>query len=104
MTQMKCLAENRFKSGWSASKYLRETRTNVVGVRAEGHRFNLYVNGEYITMATDDTFSGGKFGLYASSYATPGLYVAFDDIVVYPVIGRGVPLAPSPEPSFEIQP
>ena len=95
---------NPSRSGWSASKYLRETRTNVVGVRAEGHRFNLYVNGEYITMATDDTFSGGKFGLYAASHATPGLYVAFDDIVVYPVIGRGVPLAPSPEPSFEIQP
>ena len=84
------------RSGWGAAKYLRETRTNVLGVRAEGDRFNLHINGEYIGVATDATFSGGKFGIYAASQATQGLHVAFDDLIVYPVIGRGVPLAPSP--------
>ena len=92
------------RSGWGVDKYLRETHTNVLGVRAEGHHFNLYLNGEHLTSATNEIFSGGKFGIYAASAATPELYVTFDDLIVYPVIGRGVPLAPSPSTGTEIVP
>lgn len=91
------------RSGWSADQYLRNTRTNVLGVRAEGNRFNLYLNGEYLELAMDETFTGGEFGIYASSQATSGLQVIFDDLTVYPVIGRGVPLAPSPSANYEIE-
>ena len=87
---------NALRSGWGAARYLRENQTNLLGVRAEGNRFNLYINGEYVDVATDTAFSGGKFGIYAGSQVNPGLQVAFDDLIVYPVIGRGVPLAPSP--------
>jgi hypothetical protein len=90
------------RSGWSADQYLRNTRTNVLGVRAEGNRFNLYLNGEHLELAMDETFTGGEFGIYASSQATSGLQVIFDDLTVYPVIGRGVPLAPSPSANYEI--
>ena len=92
------------RSGWGASSYLRETRTNVLGVRAEGDLFKLYLNGEYLTSATDETFTGGKFGVFAYSQSTPGLQVAFDDLVVFPVLGNGVPLASSPSPDYQRKP
>jgi len=47
-------------------------QTNIIAVVAQGNIITLYVNSQQIARVTDNTYSHGQIGLYASSYATAG--------------------------------
>lgn len=52
-------------------------------LRAEcvGNRLSLYVNGELVVEAFDDSITKGDVGLIASTYESPNLDVAFDNFI-----------------------
>lgn len=47
-------------------------QTNIIAVVAQGNIITLYLNSQQIARVTDNTYSHGQIGLYASSYATAG--------------------------------
>ncbi len=47
-------------------------QTNIIAVVAQGNTITLYANRQQIASVTDNTYSHGQIGLYASSYATAG--------------------------------
>ncbi len=51
---------------------------NILGVDAQGTRFDLYINGRYVDGFTDVRIDGGGFGFYISKYSKS----AFDDFTV----------------------
>jgi len=56
---------------------------NLLGVRAAGDQFSFYVNDQLMTTTTDDTFTAGRFGVFAKSFETPNLTVNFYDITAW---------------------
>ena len=49
---------------------------NRLGVKADGNKYSLYVNGKLLDTVTDDTYlSEGDFGAFIASINTPGLTV-----------------------------
>ena len=56
---------------------------NLLGVRAVNNQFSFYINDQLLASTTDDTFAGGRFGVFAKSFETPGLTVHFDDITAW---------------------
>jgi hypothetical protein len=54
-------------------------------VRAVNDQFSFYVNDEYLASATDDTFTQGRFGVFAKSFETADLTTHFDDITAWAI-------------------
>jgi len=67
---------------------------NILGVDAQGTRFDLYINGRYVDGFTDVRIDGGGFGFYISKYSKS----AFDDFKVK-VERRGGGLEEAPAPA-----
>ncbi len=56
---------------------------NDISVIGEGSTYSLYINGEFVDSFTDDSYSGGSFGLIAENYDLEQPTTAyFDDLVV----------------------
>lgn len=67
---------------------------NILGVDAQGSRFDLYINGNYADGFTDTGVDGGGFGFYVSKHSLG----AFDDFIVRIEkrdSGKELPEAPS---------
>ncbi|MGA9190521.1 MAG: LamG-like jellyroll fold domain-containing protein [Anaerolineales bacterium] len=47
-----------------------------------GSSFDLYVNGQHLASAEDDTFSSGDLALTATSYESDGTEIHFDNLTV----------------------
>ena len=60
------------------TEYLEPGAQNVLGVDAQGTRFDLYVNGRYVNGFTDVRVDGGGFGFYVSKFSR----AAFDNFKV----------------------
>jgi hypothetical protein len=56
--------------------------SNHIRFDCVGSSLTLYVNGTQVASATDSTHSSGDVGLYAGTFATPGIDIMFDDFVV----------------------
>ncbi len=54
---------------------------NRVRLDCVGSTLTLYVNGSLLVSATDSSFSSGDVGVYAGSFATPGIDIFFDNFV-----------------------
>ncbi len=48
----------------------------------DGNRLTLAVNGEFLGEAVDNTFQDGDIGLIVGSFATPGVEIWFDNLMV----------------------
>jgi Ig-like domain from next to BRCA1 gene len=70
---------------WTFSPAIKSgsNQINVLGVYAEGTRFQLYINGIQITEIEDSTYSNGLFGLVIRSEATNNLQVFVDDVAAW---------------------
>lgn len=58
-------------------------QTNRVGIKAEGDRFSLYANGQFLADATDDTFSEGRFGPFIGHAATEEFTITISEIAYW---------------------
>jgi hypothetical protein len=57
--------------------------TNLLTVIARGSRFDLYVNRQYLTNATDTTASGGEIGVFGEDTQGGAVDVVFTEIQVW---------------------
>jgi hypothetical protein len=57
--------------------------TNRMGLLAKGDILYAVANGEIISEVSDNEYTYGFFGLYASAEETPGLEVVFDDFALW---------------------
>lgn len=55
---------------------------NRIRLDCVGSRLTLYVNGNELLSASDSSFSSGDVGLYAGTFATPGIDISFDNFLV----------------------
>lgn len=58
-------------------------QTHRLGVRAEGTKLELFINGEKLTEVSDDTHESGIFGLFIGSGATEGVEATIDEISLW---------------------
>lgn len=60
--------------------------TNLLGVRAAGDEFRLYVNGIYLATTQDEKIPGeGRFGVYGASFETERAEFSYDDFSAWGV-------------------
>ena len=79
---------------WTSSPKIKAGpgQTNLLGVRADGDRLSLYVNGEYLNGIQDKSFSAGAFGPFAGAFWTDSFTVLFQRIAYWNLTGA----APAP--------
>jgi hypothetical protein len=59
-------------------------QTNRIGVKADGERFGLYINGSLITEVTDDTYPDeGIFGYFIGATETEDFQVKYDELAYW---------------------
>jgi len=70
---------------WSPSDQIQSgvDATNRMGLLARGDMLYAVANGEIISEASDNEYTYGFFGLYASAEDIPGLDVVFDDFALW---------------------
>ncbi len=56
--------------------------SNLLRAVCSGSNLDLYVNGQHLASAQDDTFSSGEIALTATSYETDGTEIHFDNLTV----------------------
>jgi len=56
--------------------------SNHIRLDCVGNTLTLYVNGEMVATATDSSYAHGDVGLYAGTFATPGIDILFDNFKV----------------------
>jgi len=73
---------------WSQSSQVHSgtDASNLMGLMARGDMLYAVVNGEVVGEASDNDYTYGGFGLYASAETTPGLEVVFDDFALWRVL------------------
>lgn len=68
---------------WTASDHInRGPASNELRAICQDDYLALYINGEFVADATDDTYTSGQVGLAASASNRLGVQVEFDDLVV----------------------
>jgi hypothetical protein len=55
-------------------------QTNRLGVKSEGSRLTIYINGKMIKEVQDSTFSNGMFGFFISGNATPNFTIEVETL------------------------
>ncbi len=70
---------------WTRSEAVHPgTATNHLEITAQGARLTFTVNGVTVAQVTDDALPRGDIGLYAGSFATADVMIAFDNLTVEP--------------------
>lgn len=93
---------------WTASDVIRQgNATNHLRAVCDGSTLALFVNGEFLTQASDSTFSDGDIGFQAESYEPEPTEIHFDNLRVSGASPGMVPTATTaaqptatPLPSF----
>jgi hypothetical protein len=70
---------------WTASGLIDQSEggANVLTVEGEGNTYRFYINGRQVNSLSDDTFSGGAFGLIVDNFDETGPAIfTFDDLKV----------------------
>jgi hypothetical protein len=69
---------------WTPSDFVHPGgAANELGVRADGDRLEVYVNGHSLLTLADTAYDEGGFGLYAGSGASETYTAVFDDLRVW---------------------
>jgi hypothetical protein len=55
---------------------------NHLQATCQGSRLVLYVNGDFVAEASDDTFATGDVGLIVGSFDEPGVDIWFDNLMI----------------------
>jgi hypothetical protein len=70
---------------WTASNYINSgpNQINYLGVKAQGNRLILYINGHLIHEIQDQTQLEGKFGSFIKAENTPGFQVRIANVAYW---------------------
>jgi hypothetical protein len=70
---------------WTESPHINagSNQTNRVGLKVEGGRFAMYVNGHFLGEAFDDTLKEGRFGPYIGHDQTERFTIAISEIAYW---------------------
>ena len=60
-------------------------QANRLGVKADGEKITLYVNGKELVTTSDDTLSSGAFGPFVGAVYTTNFTVTFDEITAWAI-------------------
>lgn len=68
---------------WLESEAIhRGNSTNKIRIVAQESHFSIYVNGQLVTEADDDTYRKGLIGLNAGAFDEPGVKIGFDNLTI----------------------
>lgn len=77
---LRTYGQNAFRNlvEWTTSDAIKagSDQTNRLGVKSEGSRLTIYINGKMVREVQDNTFSNGMFGFFISGNSTP--YFTFE--------------------------
>jgi pSer/pThr/pTyr-binding forkhead associated (FHA) protein len=73
--------------------------TNLLKVSAFGPNITIWANGQPLVSVTDDSFTHGNFGFFASTFKEPHIWVSYDNLKVWVPQGKEITLLPSPIPT-----
>ena len=76
------LPTKTLSQGPTSAIYTTSGQTNILGVKANGNKIDLYINRQFITTVTDSTYSSGQIGVVADAINAP-TEVAFSNAQVY---------------------
>ena len=76
------LPTKTLSQGSTAAIYTAPGQTNILGVKANGNKIDLYINRQFITTVNDSTYSSGQIGVVADAINAP-TEVAFSNAQVY---------------------
>jgi TolB protein len=79
---------------WTQSPYINE-ETNSLKVSAIGPSLTVWANGQPLASVTDDTFTHGNFGFFASTFSEPFIWVSFDNLKVWVPQGQQITMLPT---------
>ena len=65
------LPTKTLSKGSTAAIYTALGQTNILGVKANGNKIDLYINRQFITTVTDSTYSSGQIGVVADAINAP---------------------------------
>ena len=70
---------------WTASDFIRPgpIQTNRLGINADGNKFQLYANGEFLTEFVDANFPSGLFGTMIRSETTNNFKINIEEIAYW---------------------
>ena len=85
---------------WTASDAINTGQTtNVLKVSAFGNEITVFANGQELSRITDDSFSGGNFGFFTSTFDSPHSWVSFDNLKLWAPQNEEIALIPTPTPA-----
>lgn len=63
--------------GWTSTQYINigPNQINYLGIKAQGDRISVYINGHLLNELSDTTQLEGKFGAFIKAESTPGFQV-----------------------------
>lgn len=82
---------------WTASKFI-NPETNILKVSAFGPDITVWANGQPLGTVTDDSFSHGNFGFFASTFSEPYIWVSFDNLKLWAPEGEQLTMLPTSTP------
>jgi hypothetical protein len=70
---------------WTESPHINagHNQTNRVGLKVEGSRFGMYVNGHFLGEGLDDTLESGRFGPFVGHDRTENFTIAISEIAYW---------------------
>jgi len=71
---------------------------NVLKVSASGPNLTVFANGEELAQVTDEAFSEGNFGFFASTFEGPHIWVSFDALKLWAPPDQEIALIPTVTP------
>ena len=70
---------------WTASNFIRPgpNQTNRLGINADGNKFQLFANGEFLTEFVDSNYPSGLFGTMVRSETTNNFKINIEEIAYW---------------------
>jgi TolB protein len=81
---------------WTASPAINQgNATNLLKVSAFGPNLTLWANGQQLTSLTDESFTHGNFGFFASAFSEPNIWVSYDNLKLWAPQGQQLTMLPT---------
>jgi hypothetical protein len=70
--------------GWTRSPHINTgADTNRLKVICTGSDIAMYVNDQFLSTVTDDSFDAGTLGVFVGTFSEPNVKAAFDNLTVW---------------------
>ncbi len=81
---------------WTESEFINKgSAGNILKVSAFGPNIVVYVNGQQLAAATDNTLTHGNFGFFAGTFSEPFTWVSYDNLKMWTPPGEEITRIPT---------